>query len=69
MYKETIKRKVIQTIGEYTIVKIKEQTYFEDGTKFGKADIVYDICINGSGGDIVHYCNTLRDARKWAKEH
>ena len=36
MYKKIQKTKIIQTIGEYTIIKSVEQTYWDNGERFGK---------------------------------
>ena len=68
MYKKTIKTENIQTLGNYTIVKSVEQTYWDNGKKFGVAQTWYDICLDGGNGDILEsYCR-LQDARKRIKE-
>ena len=68
MYKKTIKTENIQTLGNYTIVKSVEQTYWDNGKRFGGADVWYDICLDGGNGDILEsYCR-LQDARKRIKE-
>ena len=69
MYKKVEETKIMQTIGEYTIVKSVEQNYWDDGTRAGRMHNYYDICLDGGYGDIVHSCNKLNDARKWAKEN
>lgn len=69
MYKEILEYKLVQKIGQYGIVKVKEQQYFYDGTKFGKLYILYDVCLEHGYGDIVVSFSELRAARKWAKEN
>ena len=69
MYKETLSIRVKQTIGRYTIVQTKEQYYLEDGRRFGREHVVYDICLDGGDGDIVYSCYRLNEARKWAKTY
>lgn len=68
MWKKVIKSEPMQTIGDYTIVKSVEQTYWDNGKKFGKAKSWYDICLCNGDGDIVESYATFRDARKRAKE-
>lgn len=70
MYKKYLERKVIKTIGDYTIVKIVEQYYWDaDMTiKHGKRNTLYDICLGSDEGDIVCSCYYLKDAVRWAKE-
>jgi hypothetical protein len=69
MKKEVVETKVMQTIGVYTIVKSVEQTYWDNGKRFGRANIWYDICLDGGDGDIVASYDKLNDARRWAKEN
>ena len=68
MYKEIIETKVMQTIGAYTIVKSAEQTYWDNGKRFGRAQTWYDICLDGGNGDIYESCDKLQAARKRIKE-
>ena len=58
--------KIVETIGEYTIVKIKEIMCSNNGKYFGMG-IWHDICLDGGEGDIVASFRKLKDARKWAK--
>lgn len=67
MYKETLEHKLVQKIGQYGIVKTKEQFYLNDGRRFGREHVVYDVCLDGGDGDIVASFNMLKVARKWAK--
>ena len=68
MRKEILETKVMQTIGDYTIVKSVEQTYWDNGKKFGRAKSWYDICLCDGEGDIVDSYYKLRDAKIRAKE-
>ena len=68
MRKEIIKRENIQTIGNYTIVKSVEQTYWDNGKRFGRAATWYDICLDGGNGDIVESYDKLVSAKKRIKE-
>lgn len=69
MYKKVEETKTMQTIGEYTIVKSVEQTYWDNGRRFGSADIWYDIYLDEGNGDIAASFDKLNEARKWAKEN
>ena len=69
MYKEILEHKLIQKIGKYGIVKVKEQQYLYDGTKFDKTYTWYDVCLDEGEGDIVVSFSVLKTARKWAKEN
>lgn len=71
MYKKTLERKVMQTIGNYTIVKIIEQHYWDANMtkKNGNRNTIYDICLGSDEGDIVCSCCYLKDAVRWAKEN
>ena len=69
MKKEIIKQEIMQTIGDYTIVKSVEQLCLYDGRHFGKKVNWYDVCLDGGNGDIVHSCEKLHAAKKWAKEN
>lgn len=68
MYKEIEETTVVQTIGDYTIVKSVEQVYLDNGKKSGEPETWYDICLGNEEGDIVYSCDKLNEARKWAKE-
>lgn len=68
MYKEIIKQENIQTLGNYTIVKSVEQTYWDNGRRFGRVATWYDICLDGGNGDIVESYDKLYNARKRIKE-
>ena len=59
----------METIGVYTIIKSTEQVYWDDGKRFGSADVWYDVCLDGGNGDIVASFDKLNEARKWAKEN
>ena len=71
MYKKILERKIMQTIGDYTIVKIIEQHYWDAAmtTKNGNRKTIYDICLDSDEGDIVCSCYYLKDAVRWAKEN
>ena len=67
MYKEVLEHKTVQIIGQYGIVKTKEQYYLDDGKRFGREHVVYDVCLECGDGDIVASFSMLKLARKWAK--
>lgn len=67
MYKNVLEHKIVQIIGQYGIVKTKEQYYFDDGSRFGREHVVYDVCLDHGDGDIVASFNMLKLARKYAK--
>lgn len=67
MYKETLEHKLVQVIGQYGIVRVKEQYYLDDGSRFGREHVVYDVCLDGGDGDIVASFNMLTLARKYVK--
>lgn len=69
MWKKVLESKVIEMIGEYGIVKSKEQDYLPNGTKNGKAKAWYDVCLDGGDGDIVASFDKVKDARKWANDN
>lgn len=69
VYKNVLEHKLIQTIGQYGIVKVVEQHYFDDGSKFGRKYVVYDVCLDNGDGDIVASFNMLKLAYKYAKEN
>ena len=67
MYKKVQEIKQMQIIGDYTIIKSTEQMYLEDGRRFGRESIWYDICLDGGEGDMVASFKKLNDARKWVR--
>ena len=69
MYIETESTKVMETIGVYTIIKSTEQAYWDNGKRFGSADVWYDIYLDGGDGDIVASFDKLNNARKWARSN
>lgn len=69
MYRDILDAKIVETIGEYTIVQVSEQHYFDNGTKCGGQRIVHDVCLDGGDGDIVYSCNHLVEAECWAEEN
>ena len=69
MYTSVEESKIMQTIGEYTIVKSVEQHYWDDGTRAGRVHNHYDVCLEGGTGDIVCSFDKLNVARRWAKEN
>ena len=69
MYKEVLENKIVKIIGEYGIVKAKEQMYFDNYTKLGREIIWYDVCLENGYGDIVYSCQKLKEACRWAKEN
>lgn len=68
MEKKVVDASIVETIGEYGIAKIKEETFWNNGKVFGKKTF-YDVCLDKGEGDIVASFNKLSDARKWAKEN
>ena len=69
MYKERLECKLIQTIGQYGIVKCIERHLIGAAMKPGRRYTVYDVCLDHGDGDIVYSCEQITDARKWAKEN
>lgn len=69
MEKEILGIKLIETIGDYTIVRLRERTVKQNGIIYGKIQTWYDVCLDYGDGDIVCSYNKLSDARKWAKEN
>ena len=68
MEKEIVESNLIELIGEYGIVKVKEVTVFNDGKIFnGKT--CYDVCLEHGDGDIIASFDRIKEARKWAKEN
>lgn len=69
MYKNVLEHKTMQIIGQYGIVKVTEQYYLNNGKKFGREHIIYDVCLDDGDGDIVASFEELEFAEKWAKEN
>lgn len=65
MEKEILSCELVETIGEYTIIKTKESII---DIKHKQTVIWYDVCLDNGDGDIVYSSKNLYDARKWAKE-
>ena len=68
MERKVISSELIENIGEYGIVKVKEQIIWNDGSVF-HGQVIYDVCLEHGEGDIVASFNKLKDARKWIKEN
>jgi len=68
MERKVVNSEIIEKIGEYGVVKVKEQTIWNNGKVFG-SKILYDVCLEHGNGDIVASFDKLNDARKWAKEN
>lgn len=68
MEKKVVNAELVEKIGEYGVVKVKEQTVWSNGKVFGST-ITYDVCLEHGEGDIVASFDKLRDAKKWAKEN
>lgn len=66
--KRILSSKIIETIGEYTIVKTKERMLDINGRPYGKVQTWFDVCLDGGGGDIVMSCKTLKEAHAFIKE-
>lgn len=68
MEKKVVDASIIETVGEYGIAKVKEETIWNNGKVFGKKTF-YDVCLDKGEGDIVASFTKINDARKWAKEN
>lgn len=68
MEKKVVDASIIETIGEYGIAKVKEETIWNNGKVFGRKTC-YDVCLDKGEGDIVASFDKINDARKWAKEN
>ena len=66
MEREILSIEIVETIGEYTILRSKEIVI--DVLRRPKM-VFYDVCLDGGDGDIVYSCKNLKEARKWAKEN
>lgn len=69
MDKEILEAYLIGTIGEYGIMRIKEQPLNAHGKPHGRAQTWYDVCLHYGGGDIVFSSKKKCEAMKWAKEN
>lgn len=67
--RELISSEIVETIGEYTIVKTKERMLDVNEKPYGRIHVWYDICLDNGNGDIVASYDNIRAARKWAKEN
>lgn len=68
MERKVVDASIIETVGEYGIAKVKEETIWNNGKVFGKKTF-YDVCLDKGEGDIVASFTKINDARKWAKEN
>lgn len=67
--RELISSEIVETIGEYTIVKTKERIVNANNIPYGGIQTWYDICLDNGDGDIVASYNNIKAAKKWAKEN
>ena len=67
--RQLISAEIIETIGEYAIVKTKERMLDANGKPYGRIQIWYDICLEHGDGDIVASFDNIKAARKWIKEN
>ena len=65
MYRDIIDAKVIDTIGQYTIVRVDCQYFYNNGTKANKTTS-YDVCLDGGDGDIVFSSEQYLQSYQWA---
>ena len=68
MERKVVDSTVVERVGEYGIVKVKEKTIWNNGKVFGK-QVFYDVCLAHGDGDIVASFKALKMARQWAKEN
>ena len=68
MYKRVIDTRLMAKIGEYGVVRSKEELCLDNGTLCGTS-IWYDVCLEHGDGDIVYSCGKLNEAKRWAKEN
>jgi hypothetical protein len=66
MEREILSIEIVETIGEYTILRTKEIAIGGQGRH---KMTFYDVCLDSGNGDIVCSCQNLKEARKWAKEN
>lgn len=67
--RKLIGSEIVETIGEYTIVKTKERMLDVNGKPYGRIQVWYDICLDNGDGDIVASYDNIKEVRKWAKEN
>lgn len=68
MERKVVEASIVETIGEYGIAKVKEETVWNNGKVFGRKTF-YDVCLECGEGDIVASFNKIGEARTWAKEN
>lgn len=68
MHRRVVEHSLVYLIGEYGVVKVKEETVWDNGKVFGRKTM-YDVCLDHGEGDIVASFDKISDARKWAKEN
>ena len=68
MERKVVNSELKEVIGEYGVMKVKEQTIWNNGKVFGST-IMYDVCLEQGEGDIVASFKKICEARKWAKEN
>ena len=68
MEKKVVEASIVETIGVYGIVKVKEETTWDNGKVFNHKTF-YDVCLEYGEGDIVASFNKISEARKWAKDN
>ena len=68
MERKVVVASIIEIIGEYGVVKVKEETIWDNGRVFGRKTF-YDVCLEYGDGDIVASFTKLTEARKWAKDN
>lgn len=68
MYKNIVDARLMAKIGEYGIVRVKEELRFNAGS-VAKREVWYDVCLDQGEGDIVTSFNNIKAAKQWAKEN
>ena len=68
MEKKIIETNLIEKIGEYGIVKCKEQALDHKGKSIGKVQTWYDVCLEHGEGDIVASFKTKSEAKEYIRE-
>jgi hypothetical protein len=68
MERKVVNSELKEVIGEYGVMKVKEQTIWNNGKVFG-SKIFYDVCLEHGEGDIVASFDKLKDAKNWVKEN
>lgn len=67
--RELISSEIVETIGEYTIVKTKEKMVDVNRKPYGPILTWFDIALDNGDGDIVASYDNIKGARKWVKEN